>query len=468
MDDTSRDILKTFYKGRSKTDSTFDYSAEGDLVEMDKKHVSVVRTLLTLNEYRPITIEEKNEMEEKRNEAIALATKNYDDAKKRLRQSVMKPDRSDSEYLSIMREVREADDQLFRTRFPMRYISKVEGVKWKHVLFDEMENDARTIPYPLRQLETSPFLITDMYVRIGKEAQKPLMTVKEIKKLQKAERDGKDSMEGRPILFFSSSDSDAHGFLSLDWRVDITLRGTTYHSARQALSVELAKLFNDQAHVGSFMETESPEGIRYALEDVPGGADANRIKWTTESIRLLYEIHTEKFTNYPALSAQLLETQNAVLASTEPNDSLLGIGLSEENPIAKNPKQWTGQNLLGRSLMDIRDLIQKQQEATTQKTRSMKRVKKPAVSAVQESSSTATAPMAATASASVIMEPTTMAATPAVSTQVPVMPVMNVASSSSSTSIAPPTVNVQPSFPRSMRRKPKTEPSASTTSITPQ
>jgi ribA/ribD-fused uncharacterized protein len=451
MDDTSRDILKTFYKGRSKADSTFDYSAEGDLVEMDKKHISVVRTLLTLNEYRPITIEEKNEMEEKRNEAIAIATKNYDDAKKRLRQSVIKPDRSDSEYLSIMREVREADDQLFRTRFPMRYISKVEGVKWKHILFDEMENDTRVIPYPLRQLETSPFPITDMYVRIGKEAQKPLMTVKEIKKLQKAEREEKESMEDRPIIFFSSSDSESHGFLSLDWRVDIALRGTTYHSARQALSVELAKLFNDQAHIRSFMEMDSPEGIRYALEDVPGDANANRTKWTTETIRLLYEIHTEKFTNYPALSAQLLETRNAILASTEPNDSLLGIGLSEENPIAKNPKQWTGQNLLGRSLMDIRDLIQKQQEATAQKTRSMKRVKKPTVSAVEESMPTSVAPMASTA------------ATAAASTQIPVM---NIASSSSA-SVAPPTVNIQPSFPRSMRRKPKTESSTSTTSITP-
>lgn len=49
MDDTTFDILKTFYKGRRDPSSVYDYSAEGDLIEMDKAHKTTVRTILTLN-----------------------------------------------------------------------------------------------------------------------------------------------------------------------------------------------------------------------------------------------------------------------------------------------------------------------------------------------------------------------------------------------------------------------------------
>lgn len=467
MDDTTKDILKTFYKGRSKPDSVYDYSAEGDLVEMDKRHVSIVRTLLALNEYRPITMEEHHEMEETRKEAIAIATQQYDDAKKRLRQAVMKPERSDSEYLALMREIRELDDALFRTRFPMRYINKLEGVKWKQVLFDEMEKDTRTIPYPLRVLETSPFLLTDMYVRIGKQAQKPLMTVKEIKKSQKAEKVAAEA--GRPLLFFTSdAEEDEHGFLTLDWRVNLSINGVNYHSARQALAVELARLFDDEKHYNEFMEMDSPEGIRYTLEDVPGDMETHRAKWLSEIIKLLYAINTEKFSKYPALAAQLLETQNAILAAYEPDDLYLGIGLSPENPLAQNQKQWTGQNLLGKALMDIRDLIRTQEEAVRQKMekpRTMVRKKKPtqetSLAASSATSSSAAASSVATIPSMAISStaPSTTSSIPAISMSVPSVtspPSTNMPSSSAATSL-PSTVNVQPSMPRVMRRKPKIE-----------
>lgn len=430
MDDSVvADLLKTFYKGRSKPGSVYDYSPQGDLVEMDKSHKTILRTILQLNEYRPITVEEREEMEQKRNEAIAVATKQYDDAKKRLREEVMKPDRSDTEYLKLMREVRMADDILFRTRFPTYYVSKHEGEKWKRILFDEMENDTRVIPYPLRMLQTSPFLLKDMYVRVGKQAEKPLMTVKEIKKAQKA-----SAVVDQPVILFSSAD-DEHGFLSLDWKVNLTLRGTTYHSARQALAVELAKTYGDQAHVDAFMEMESPEGIRYTLEDAPQGID--RSKWTTDLIRLLYEIHTEKFSNYPALGAQLLETQQAILGASEPGDMLMGIGISHDNPLAKKVSNWTGQNMIGKSIMDIREMLQKQQLAMKQKSeapRTMKRVKP----------SEATAPSMSTISS---------LSTAAVSETVPV----------ASTSTVSLPVSNQPQQPRTMRRIPKAAIASSST-----
>jgi len=50
-----------------------------------------------------------------------------------------------------------------------------------------------------------------------------------------------------------------------------------------------------------------------------------------------------------------LETKTAVLGAYIPNDNLIGIGLSLDNIQSKNPINWTGQNLLGKALMDIRE-----------------------------------------------------------------------------------------------------------------
>lgn len=434
MDDSVvADLLKTFYKGRSKQGSVYDYSPNGDLVEMDKSHKTILRTILQLNEYRPITDEERDEMEEKRNEAIAMATKQYDDAKKRLQEEVIKPNRSDTEYLRLMREARMADDVLFRTRFPMYYVEKVEKEKWKHILFDEMEKDTRVIPYHLCVLQTSPFLLKDMYVRVGKQAEKPLMTIKEIKKAQKA-----SAVDNQAVILFSSAAEDSYGFLSMDWKVDITLRGTTYHSARQALAVEMAKLYGDDAHTTEFMQMELPEGIRYTLEDIPIEKGIDRSRWTADIIRLLYEIHTEKFSNYPALGAQLLETKDTILGAAEPGDLLLGIGLSLDNPLAKKKSNWTGQNMIGKSIMDIRELIQKQQSALKEKSEAPRTIKRTKPSSIKPSTDVSSISVAATSATSSSM------ATPTVET-VPI---------SSETPVPPPVSN-QPREPRIIRRIPK-------------
>ena len=42
-----------------------------------------------------------------------------------------------------------------------------------------------------------------------------------------------------------------------------------------------------------------------------------------------------------------------------PYDTIWGIGLAAEDPRAKDPSQWRGQNLLGFALMEVRDEIRR-------------------------------------------------------------------------------------------------------------
>jgi ribA/ribD-fused uncharacterized protein len=84
-------------------------------------------------------------------------------------------------------------------------------------------------------------------------------------------------------------------------------------------------------------------------------AQKGLLEWNDNIKQLLYDVNIAKFNQYPELVTRLLETKTAVLGAYIPNDNLIGIGMSLVNIQSKNPINWTGQNLLGKALMDIRE-----------------------------------------------------------------------------------------------------------------
>jgi len=55
----------------------------------------------------------------------------------------------------------------------------------------------------------------------------------------------------------------------------------------------------------------------------------------------------------------LLATGNTILAEASPYDCKWGIGLSADDPRARNPAEWRGGNLLGEVLMEVREELLK-------------------------------------------------------------------------------------------------------------
>ena len=139
-----------------------------------------------------------------------------------------------------------------------------------------------------------------------------------------------------------------------------------YNSAHQALAGEFAKAFNDQTGLQKIMIAETPDEVIYNLDDVPGDAEANEPKWNDLTKQLIYDINIAKFNQYPELTNRLLETKNATLGAYLPNDTLIGIGISLDNIQSKNPVNWTGQNILGKALIDIREKLRSERELVTQ------------------------------------------------------------------------------------------------------
>ena len=337
----SAEELKRFYKAKAKKPELFGYDDDGNLVELNKEG-SVIKTY-SLPNYRPPTYEELDQMESKRSEDIAIANKEFEDARRELRN--LGPDTPDSDVLRVNRKVKEADVRLQAIRFPLQYTEIIDGIPINKIDFDKTF-EKRKFPYSFLFLKTRPFTLEEQYIRTGKEPVKPLISVAEA-------RAAADMASVPVVILFENPETNDYGFLSLKWTVEIQFNNTMYNSAKQAIAAELAKVFNDQENLQKIMIADTPEEVSYEVDDVPGVE--NQAKWNDNIKQLLYDVNIAKFNQYPELVTRLLETKTAVLGAYIPNDNLIGIGLSLDNIQSKNPINWTGQNLLGKALMDIRE-----------------------------------------------------------------------------------------------------------------
>jgi len=351
----SHEELKQFYEGAKKTPRLYGYDEDGNLIEKNTEG-GIVKTI-PLPAYRAPTYEEYDVMEKQRAEAIAEASKEYNEAKKRLRELYLIPakDRLVSELIVQNRAVEQADRTLQNIRFPLRYVEKIKPSTLPIGSYDMTQPDNKhNNPSQVVILHTRPYTLQDQYVREGQAPAKPLKSLAEIQAAA--------AKQAPTVLFWKPSTND-NGFLSLDWAVDLNWKGQVYQSAKQAIYAELAKSFQDQVSLEKIMSAESADDIAYSVEDVPGEKEANEVKWNAEMKRLLTDINLLKFTQYPELALRLLQTQEAKIGAYLPDDNLLGIGISIDNVQSQTPINWTGQNLLGQALMDIRRYLKEQEQA---------------------------------------------------------------------------------------------------------
>ncbi len=72
---------------------------------------------------------------------------------------------------------------------------------------------------------------------------------------------------------------------------------------------------------------------------------------------VVYEGLFAKFSQNPLFRNKLKDTGEAILAECAVKDRVWGIGLSMSNPDRFNRAKWNGQNLLGYTLMMVRNRL---------------------------------------------------------------------------------------------------------------
>ena len=358
----STNDLRRFYKQREKKPDLFTYDDEGDLIERNKEG-AIIKTL-PLPYYRKPTMDEIQILDENRKSAIAKAEEEYEHARIALREAVNALDTPKSEIIKLNRKTSELDVILQSVRFPLRTTENEGAIKLNKIIFEDIYEE-RTTPYGLAVLYTRPFTLQDQYVRISKEPLKQVKTVEEIQQEQE---------KIILLVLFDGPENDKYGYLSLEWAIEFELNSTQYSSAYQALMAELAKTFNDQENLEKIMVAESANDIEYSLADVSGDQDVNETKWNSRLAELLFDVNYNKFSQNPELAQKLIQTKLAKIGYYKPDDNILGIGISLDNPDSKKPSKWTGQNLLGKTLQQVRNRLKSEKISDRQVERQLKKL----------------------------------------------------------------------------------------------
>jgi ribA/ribD-fused uncharacterized protein len=350
----SSEQLRRFYKSREKKPNLFTYDDEGNLVEKDKE--GKLLKIIQLPSYREPTYEERDIMEKKRYESISKIEKEYEYARQELRNK-MESSASLSEILRLNNKVSELDMQLQSVRFPLRYVNTIDSIEINKILIDDIY-ETRKLPYDLHILMTRPFTLNEQYVRIGNIPQKKIQLPQQIQS------------EKKPVILFSEPDTNEYGFLSPKWTVNFEFNATQYNSVQQAIMAELAKYFDDENNLEAIMLANTPDDIQYSYLDISGDSEINKGKWDQKMKELVLDINLQKFKQFPELAQKLLETKDAQLGYYEPDDNIIGIGISIDNPDAENSSSWSGQNEFGKALEQVRNIIRQDKLQSSQQIQS--------------------------------------------------------------------------------------------------
>ena len=142
--------------------------------------------------------------------------------------------------------------------------------------------------------------------------------------------------------------------LSQWWVAPFEVNNIIYQTAEHWMMAEKARLFKDDKALANILASQTPAK---AKEEGRLIQHFDPALWDQHKFDIVVEGNRHKFGNDPALKAFLFGTGQQVLVEASPLDTIWGIGLSGDNPVARDPESWRGENLLGFALMEVRAMI---------------------------------------------------------------------------------------------------------------
>lgn len=153
------------------------------------------------------------------------------------------------------------------------------------------------------------------------------------------------------IVRFYTEDGE-NGYLSNWYTAPFTYAGKEYFCAEQYMMEQKAVAFGDEETAKKIMEAKDPGKAKSLGREVH---PFNKTLWEEIRVQIMRRGIRAKFQQNPELLVNLLGTGNALLAECSASDTVWGVGLSLDDPASEDPRNWKGHNLLGRTLMLVRD-----------------------------------------------------------------------------------------------------------------
>lgn len=127
-----------------------------------------------------------------------------------------------------------------------------------------------------------------------------------------------------------------------------------FNCSEQYFMVAKALTFNDCETASKIMCAEWPRQQKALGRKVK---NFNEEKWDKHKKDIMTAALLYKFNQNVYLREALLSTGDRLLVEASPKDKIWGIGLSEDIAVNTQECHWPGQNLLGKALVNVRNMI---------------------------------------------------------------------------------------------------------------
>lgn len=145
------------------------------------------------------------------------------------------------------------------------------------------------------------------------------------------------------------------GYLSNWFESSFVVDGKYYWCTEQYMMAKKAELFNDFEIQEKIMKSLDQREIKSLGRKIRNFNDS---VWDKNKVQIVYDGNIAKYQTNKDLQIYLLNQKNKILVEASPYDKIWGIGLGKENSkIIENPNNWQGLNLLGFTLMAVRDAL---------------------------------------------------------------------------------------------------------------
>lgn len=155
------------------------------------------------------------------------------------------------------------------------------------------------------------------------------------------------------IVCFHNPD-EGNGFLSNWYTSNFEIDGRKFSSMEQYMMYKKAMCFHDENVAEQIMAIDDVATIK-KLGRLVSGYDDNI--WSGIRQIVVYEGLIQKFIQNQDLRNLLLGTHDGILAECAVRDCIWGIGLSMKDTRRYDINEWKGMNLLGYSLMMVRNKL---------------------------------------------------------------------------------------------------------------
>ena len=335
----------SFFRVRAKNVKMFQFTAEGNLQvpEMRGEPPKVIE----LPYYRPATVDERVQEEEKQAEELRAAEREFDETFKLLKSAILewRTTGNSSDVIKYQRDLQRLDAQRTQLRSPIRWTKEFKNLSINKILLEEFY-ERRKLGYPVLALKTASLPYEKTVIS---SSTKPVKVVAEVAEVEVAEAE-----EVEEFILFSSPTDQEHGFLSPETMVEFIYNSTKYNCIYQAYEGERLAMLGRQDVRPILLKSRSPRQMRVITSRVVGQVEAPR--------ELLINILKSLISQHPNFVDDLRTTGTSTLVYTEAKDGVLGIGMSQTDPEVTEKASWKGKNFLGQAWMAVREGLPKEEK----------------------------------------------------------------------------------------------------------